>query len=89
MIKENKQTTRTLSAFYSNASIEVKKSIWKRKRHIKPISSSVVWSKGWYTIYLTFEKYGEHSYKAVDSGTWIEISYEADKFFSTFLKRVM
>ena len=88
-MKENKHKTRILSSYYKRARIPVKKKIWKRQMLVAPACSSVVYKDGWYDIYLTFEKYGEGCYKAVDDGDWIEIADAADKFFSRFLRRLI
>ena len=87
--KEHKPKTRTLREYYKHASIPVKKSMWKRRKFIKPICSSVTWKSGWYDIHLTFEEYGEHYYKAVDCENWFEIADDADKFFSKLLRRLI
>ena len=87
-MRESKPKTRELTHYYKNASIEIKRK-FKRRLFVRPICSSVVYKDGWYTVYLTFEKYGEAHCRVPDIGEWYKIADTADKFFANFIRRSM
>ena len=87
-MREDKQKTRVLTAYYKNVSIEIKcKS--KKRLYLKPTCSSIVYKHGVYYVYLTFEKYGESVHSTKDVGKWFEIADKIDGYFAKRLRKII